>query len=83
MPICCNNYSADIFRFATLVFQETAKVTASKNMFISVAEWFKTVVASGTPMLSGQLFIPNIRCIEIFNQISTYTVVHLRHHLQP
>jgi hypothetical protein len=29
------DYSADIFRFATLVFQETAKVTASKNMFIS------------------------------------------------
>ena len=67
-------YSANIFRFATLVFQETAKVTASKNMFISVREWFKTVVASGTPMLSGQLFIPNIRCIEIFNQISTDTV---------
>ena len=33
------------------------------------------VVASGTPMLSGQFFIPNIRCIDIFNQISTYTVV--------
>jgi len=75
--------SADIFRFATLVFQETAKVTASKNMFISVSEWFKTVVVSGTPMLSGQLFIPNIRCIEIFNQISTYTVAHTKHYLQP
>jgi hypothetical protein len=31
------DYSADIFRFATSVFQETAKVMASKNMFISVS----------------------------------------------
>jgi len=30
-------YSTDIFRFATLVFQETARVMASKNMFISVS----------------------------------------------
>ena len=35
--ISAGTYSTDIFRFATLVFQETAKVTASKNMFISVS----------------------------------------------
>ena len=37
VPIMVITYSADIFRFATLVVQETAKVTASKNMFTSVS----------------------------------------------
>ena len=62
------NYSTDIFRFATLVFQETAKVTASKNMFASVSGMVQNGCGQWNTDAEWSNFIPNIRCIEIFNQ---------------
>jgi len=54
-----------------LVFQETAKVTASKNMFASVSGMVQNGCGQWNTDAEWSTFIPNIRCIEIFNQIST------------